>query len=86
MFILGRFRNIIFHSLESVLWGNLITLQGIYNADDVIAFFIFAHEQNAGKSYLRNPPYPSTKYINLLLFPQPKNIHQNQSRNNSWLY
>ena len=41
MFILGRFRNIIFHLLKSVSWGNLITLQKIRNTDDVIDFSIF---------------------------------------------
>ena len=41
-------------------------MQGIHNTDDVIACLSLSHEQNAGKSYLRNPPHPSTKYINLL--------------------
>ena len=67
MFILGRFGNTIFPlNKKSVLWGNLITLQGIHNTDDVIACLSLSHEQNAGKSYLRNPPHPSTKYMNLL--------------------
>ena len=69
MFILGRFGNTIFPlNKKSVLWGNLITLQGIHNTDDVIACLSLSHEQNAGKSYLRNPLYPSTKYINLLSY------------------
>ena len=46
MIILGRFRNIIFHLLESVLWGNLITLQGIHNTDDAIAFSIYLYLMN----------------------------------------
>ena len=48
-------------------WGNLITLQGTHNTDDLITCLSLSHEQNAGKSYLRNPPYPSTKYVLNLL-------------------
>ena len=67
MFILGRFGNIIFPLNKRLYCGGISLPCREYITPMTSQHFLsFSDEQNARKSYLKNPPYPSTKYINLL--------------------